>query len=160
MSIRDNLFAPTGGNTWVNITRLPGGALSRCFCYCYQTARSGSRGQRAGSLSRRPQPVFFTEESALKHPPAESCSQKASTVGVEKARRHWCSKKSRKSFAKAIKFLSFLLSDDLNPSIYDQQELCCQEHSAERQCAVGWLDYDWLQVHQGENFHPSQVAFR
>lgn len=45
--LRDNLFAPTGRNTWVNITHRAWGALSfshsLCFCYCYQTARSGRK---------------------------------------------------------------------------------------------------------------------
>lgn len=42
---------------------------SLCLCNFYQTARSGGRGQRAGSLSQRPSNPFFYKGICLKTSP-------------------------------------------------------------------------------------------
>lgn len=63
------LWATLGSTSFVSPE-----APSSFLCCCYQTARSGGRGQRAGPLSLCPQKLCFTEECALKHHRADSCS--------------------------------------------------------------------------------------
>lgn len=50
-SLCDNLFAPTGGNTWVNITRMPLRDPIFAFFTVIKQPWSSGRGQRAGSPS-------------------------------------------------------------------------------------------------------------
>lgn len=73
---------PQQGNTWADITLVPRGALSLPMQFLLNSQKWWERAKGRVSISTSLQSIF-TEEPAQKQDPADSCSQKASSVRMK-----------------------------------------------------------------------------